>query len=97
MTKVTSKFIWQEIEHWINTLTNAYLGSNYGIDLKEYLQKPMGAFDGDEIIAKMRQDIPVLQAIDNNNLHIYFKKVSTDKILFYIQLNDGAKEYTVSL
>ena len=43
MTKVTSKFIWQQIEH------------------------------------------------------IYFKKVSTDKILFYIQLNDGAKEYTVSL
>lgn len=97
MTKVTSNFIWQQIEHWINTLTNGYLGSNYGIDLKQYLQKPIGAFDGDEIIAKMRSDIPVLSAIDNSNLHIYFKKEPPDKVLFYIMLNGAAKEYTVSL
>ena len=42
MTKVNSKFIWGQIDHWLDTLTNGYLGSDYGIDLKEYLHKPMG-------------------------------------------------------
>lgn len=96
MTKVNSKFIWGQIDHWLGTLTNGYLGSNYGIDLKEYLHKPMGAFSGDEIIAKMRNDIPVLAAISNEDLDIYFQKVPPDKILFYIVLNGAAKEYTVS-
>lgn len=96
MTKVNSKFIWGQIDHWLGTLTNGYLGSNYGIDLKEYLHKPMGAFSGDEIIAKMRNDIPVLAAISNEDLDIYFQKVPPDKILLYIVLNGAAKEYTVS-
>lgn len=97
MTNISSNFIWGQIEHWINTFTNGYLGSNYGIDLKQYLQKPLTTFNGDEIIAKMRADIPALMAISNDDLHIYFKKVPPDKILFYIMLSGAAKEYMVSI
>lgn len=97
MAKVTADFIFGQIDHWLATPVNSYLGSNYGIDLKQYLNKPMAAFDGDAIIAKMRQDIPVLQAVEARSLHIYYKKQGTDKVSFYVELLGSAKEYLISL
>ena len=96
MATVTADFISGQINHWISTPQNSYLGSNYGIDLKQYLHKSINEFDGDAIIAKMRHDIPVLQSIGSNNLNIYFQKKSFDKICFYIDVNGLIREFEIA-
>lgn len=97
MATVNASFIMGQIEHWINTRQNSYLGSNYGIDLHELLQKPMSSFDGDAIIRKMRQDIPVLTAVGADNLNIYFQKTSMDSIKFYVQVYGAAREFDITV
>ncbi|UOO89178.1 hypothetical protein LVJ82_17305 [Vitreoscilla massiliensis] len=97
MVTINTNFVMGQIEHWLGTLTNGYLGSNYGIDLYEKLQKPMSEFDGDSIIRKMRQDIPLLQAISSDSLNIYFQRASFDCVKFYVQVNGMAREFEIKV
>lgn len=68
---INYEFITAQLRHWLSCPPNGYLGSDYGIDLKKYLHKPMSQFDADYIIAKMRADIPVLKMLPINSVNIY--------------------------
>lgn len=64
-------FITKQINHWISCPQNGYLGSDYGIDLRQYLQKPISTFDANRIIEKMINDIPILSTLPRNIINIY--------------------------
>ena len=79
-------FIAGQLRHWLACPPNGYLGSDYGIDLKQYLHKPMSQFDADYIIAKMRADIPVLAMLPENAVNIYATNDSDDGKKIIIQI-----------
>lgn len=88
-------FLFEQIDHWIGTPTNGYLGSNYGIDLKQYLHRPMSTDDANAIIVKMRQDIPALNSAPEGSLAIYIEDESFDVKHIHIALFDAVKSYPV--
>ena len=90
---ITTQFILGQIRHWLKTPQNHYLGSNYGIDLYQYLHKPMTTPMVDEIIAKMRADIPVLNAVSEEHLNIYAKNSGFDSKVIYIEVDGMVLEF----
>lgn len=81
-------FISQQISHWLACMPNGYLGSDYGIDLKKYLHRPISRFDADTIIAKMRNDIPILKILPDNSINIYSLVNHDDEVEIYINVLD---------
>jgi len=60
------------VQHWLATPACAYLGSPYGHNLAALLQQPMQGHGGaDAVIAKLREDIPVLAALPPETINIY--------------------------
>lgn len=69
---ITAKEIQDMVLHWIGTPPNGYLGSGYGSDIHSLLQQPMRSGMGDSIIAKMREDIPILNALPSGAINLFF-------------------------
>ncbi len=78
----------QMIDHWLGTPPNGYLGSSYGADLPSLLQKPLShvTIEADKFLAKMKQDIPILNALPAGSVNIYGQKVpgSFDKFEIFV-------------
>lgn len=84
-----SAFVLNQVQHWLATPANGYLGSDYGTDIQSYLFRPMDSFEGDEIIAKMKQDIPILQGASEGLINIFFESKGIDEKVLYIQIADN--------
>lgn len=91
---IDTRFIFNQIVHWVHTLPNTYLGSDYGADLRQYLHKPMSSFQADEIIKKMKQDIPILQTLPENAINILVTDVQDDTKEILIQVFDDVMVYS---
>lgn len=85
---VNYDFIVSQLAHWLSCPVHGYLGSNYGIDLKQYLHKPMSTFEADQIIAKMRHDIPALSLLPENSINILVQDDDIDGKHILIQVMD---------
>lgn len=90
MEKINYDFVAAQLAHWLACPPNGYLGSDYGIDLKQYLHKPMSTFDADKIIAKMKIDIPILALLPENSINIYMENQNDDSKIIYIQVMEKA-------
>lgn len=51
------------VRHWLNTPAGSYLGSSYGSNLKDMLQRPILESGMDEVVAKIKEDIPILSVL----------------------------------
>lgn len=69
--RITSRDIAGMVGHWLRCPPSGYLGSDYGSDVKSLLQSPMSAGLADDLIAKCRQDIPLLRAAPDGTVNIY--------------------------
>lgn len=94
MVNIDINFIANQIDHWLSCLPNSYLGSDYGIDLKQYLHKPLSSFDADNILRKMRQDIPILSILSDDELNIYSVKNNSDQIDIFIEIKGNLLKAT---
>jgi len=87
---VTAEEIVDMVSHWIMTLPNTFLGSDYGGIgiIKEILQKPMRTAIGNAIIAKMKKDIPILSVMPQNMINVYMqdKEGRNDTKILYIDV-----------
>jgi len=81
MTKsqITAEDIQGMINHWLSTPVGSYLGSDYGSDIKSYLQAPLAAGMSQSFIAKMQQDIPLIKVLPSGVINIYVQDVQPDK------------------
>lgn len=78
------------VRHWLRTPPNGYLGSSYGADLLELLQKPLMAGAGDALIAKMLLDIPLLSMLPSGSINVFMQNVegTIDERELIIQVAD---------
>ena len=81
-------FLVGQVLHWLATPTNGYLGSDYGVDLRQYLHRPMSQFDADGIIAKMYADIPALALVGKGKVNVFVRDEGIDGKQIWIQLAD---------
>ena len=75
------------VRHWLSTPVNSYLGSGYGSDPQSLLQMPMMTGVGDAFIAKMVNDVPILQAFPRGSLNIYFQEIGNDSKKLIIDIS----------
>lgn len=68
---ITSSDLSGMTEHWLGCPPGGYLGSSYGSDVKSLLQSPMSSGLADGLIAKCRQDIPLLRAAQTGTMNVY--------------------------
>lgn len=59
------------VRHWLETPVGAYLGSPYGNPIKGTLQRPLSAVGADEVLAKMRIDLPLLAMLPAGAVNMY--------------------------
>lgn len=71
--KLTGLEVQGMVRHWLSVPPNGYLGSGYGSDPHQLLQKPNGAALGDGLLAKMRSDIPVIDALQDGAVNLYMQ------------------------
>jgi hypothetical protein len=74
------------VQHWISTPVNGYLGSGYGSDMHSLLQTPMAAGLADGLLAKCRQDVPLLLMAAPDAVSVYAEDIGMDakRIVFEI-------------
>lgn len=69
--RITSRDVAGMVEHWLRCPPNGYLGSGYGSDVKALLHTPMASGLADDLIAKARQDVPMLRLSPDGMVNVY--------------------------
>lgn len=92
MATITGTEIQRMVRHWLNTPAGSFLGSSYGSNIKELLQRPQADGMADAVIRKMRADIPILQSLPNGSINIYSVRVSPDRLDLVIEVAGQAIE-----
>lgn len=64
------------VRHWLQMRANGYLGQPYGNNLKDLLQKPMNAMQGDELLRKLIKDVPILAELPKGSINLYQEDLS---------------------
>lgn len=81
------------VRHWLETPVDGYLGSDYGIDSKALLQRPMEGSETNEFLVKMRADLPLLQVLPDSAINVFFENTAPDKKRLHVTL--GSRTITV--
>lgn len=84
--EITPQDLERMVSHWLGTPAGSYLGSSYGHNIKRTLQKPMSNTEADEVLAKMRADIPLLQLLPAGSVFLYTKPDGVDRTGLYIEV-----------
>lgn len=93
MRKIESKDVSGMIDHWHETPVNGYLGSSYGQNAIDMLQKPLDGVAADNYIEKMKNDIYVLNVLPPDAINIYAVPNDVDQLSF--KLSVAGKVYNL--
>ncbi|MFA5920096.1 MAG: hypothetical protein WC856_02245 [Methylococcaceae bacterium] len=74
------------VQHQLQTPLNGYLGSGYGSDTKALLMRPQNDGSADEYLAKLRKDVPVLQALPAGSTNLYGVQTAPDRLDLMIEV-----------
>jgi len=83
---LNTDLLFRMIAHWFATKPSSYYGSTYGNPLEDMLQKPLSSPIADSFLAKMRQDIPVLDALPPGTINLYATPGGIDIMNIYIEV-----------
>lgn len=72
--------------HWLGTPVYGYLGSDYGSDLKEMLQKPITSGIANKALQKLRDDIPIIGALPSSSVNMYAQQVGSERVNIAIDI-----------
>jgi len=92
MATITGNDIQHMVRHWLNTPVGAYLGSDYGQDVKSLLQRPHADGAANAFLSKMRDDVPVLAALPAGSLNLYGQSVAPDRLNLLVEIAGQAIE-----
>ena len=87
---ITGSSVQGMITHWLHTPINGYLGSGYGQDTKSLLHRPQSVSDADEYLAKLRNDVPVLQALPASSVNLYGVQTPPDRLDVVLEVAGNA-------
>lgn len=74
------------LDHWNSTPANSYRGSSYGESHNRVLFQSMSAEVADQIIADIKQDIPLFANLDSDSLTVLSEDLGNDKKQIYISI-----------
>ena len=86
MASITGNDIHHMVRHWLNTPVGAYLGSDYGQDVKALLQQPQTDGAPDAFLQKLRSDVAVLQALPAGSINLYGVQTPPDRLDLVIEV-----------
>lgn len=86
MATITGNEIQGMVRHWLNTPVGAYLGSDYGQDIKSLLQLAQSDGAPEAFLQKMRADIPALQALPDGSLNLYGVQSAPDRLDLFVEV-----------
>ena len=75
-----------QIQHWLSTPVDGYLGSTYGAPLLELLQNPFASGLADAFLAKLRADVPLLTLLPANAVDLSYVDTAPDKRTIFISV-----------
>jgi hypothetical protein len=77
------------VSHWLGCRPNGYLGSDYGSGVADLLQTPTNGGAADDLITKLRTDIPLVGALPADTLGLYAQPDGPDRLRIYIEVAGG--------
>lgn len=86
MSTITGTDIEGMVQHWLHTPAGSYLGSDYGSNLKDLLQRPQSEVAANAVIDKLRRDVPLLGALPAGEVNLYSVAGGADKAYFVIEV-----------
>ena len=86
MATITGNEIQGMVSHWLHTPVCAYLGSDYGQDVKALLQQPQTDGAPDALLQKLRSDVTVLQALPAGSINLYGVQTPPDRLDLVIEV-----------
>jgi hypothetical protein len=87
---LTAKDLQGMVSHWLGCPPNGYLGSGYGSSVQDLLQAPLGGPEADQLIAKLRADLPVVGALPESAVNVWPERSGPDKLSLYLQIGSAA-------
>ncbi len=84
--RMTARDLSGMAEHWLRTPANGYLGSDYGSDVKALLHTPLAAGLADGVLAKLRQDVPLIQAAPAGSVNLYAERDGIDRLAISLEI-----------
>jgi len=82
--------IYAMLNHWFEAEINGYFGSPYGPDLNSLLLGPLDSPVANAFIAKMKNDIPVLNQLSADELSLYSVNEGFETKVIYLKVGDVA-------
>lgn len=78
------------VNHWLDTPPNGYFGQSYGADLRNMLLRELSSDNADNLLKKLRRDIPLLAQLDDSQLNISTETRDFDKLYVYLFIGNIA-------
>ena len=72
--------------HWLSTPVNHYFGSSYGADLTTFLLKPLTTPSADAFLRKLKNDIPSLAELTDDQLSIQSENIGFDRVNVWLMI-----------
>jgi hypothetical protein len=94
MSEIKGADIQNFVDHWLSCPVNGYLGSPYGQDLPALLQRPQADGAADEFLDKLREDIPIINALPEGSTNLYGVQTAPDRLDLVIEV--AGRTFTVS-
>lgn len=83
---LTPQDIADDVTHWLGCPPNGYMGSDYGSDVKSLLMTPMSSPAADDLLTKMRLDIPLLSVAPPGTVTVSSSDVGFDRKAILIEV-----------
>ena len=78
------------VNHWLDTPPNGYFGQSYGADVRNMLLRELSSDNADNLLKKLRQDIPLIAQLDDSQLSIDTETRDFDKLYVYLFIGNIA-------
>jgi hypothetical protein len=86
MANITGIDIQDMVSHWLHTPANGYLGSDYGSDASALKQNPFSAGLADELLEKLKREVPALSLLPQNTVNLYGVEAPPDKLHLFVEV-----------
>lgn len=77
---ITAEDLQAMVSHWLGCPPNGYLGSGYGSGIHDLLQTPLAGDAADQLIAKLRRDVPILGQLPEGFVNLYAEQEGVDRV-----------------
>lgn len=83
---LTATDLQEMASHWLRCPPNGYLGSAYGAPVEDLLHTPLSSGLADDLIAKLRTDVPIMGDLPPDQVNIYARPMPPDRMALVLEV-----------